>query len=73
MNDVTDEYLPTRKTLLSRLRDLGDQESWQQFFRYLLEADLSRRRQIGFVARRGAGRGSRNCVDRRKENARVQI
>jgi RNA polymerase sigma-70 factor (ECF subfamily) len=32
MNDVTDEYLPTRKTLLSRLRDLGDQESWQQFF-----------------------------------------
>src|SRR2546427_10864013 len=32
MNDVIQEYLPTRKTLLSRLRDLDDQESWQQFF-----------------------------------------
>jgi RNA polymerase sigma factor (sigma-70 family) len=32
INHATSEYLPTRKTLLSRLKDLGDQKSWQEFF-----------------------------------------
>jgi RNA polymerase sigma-70 factor (ECF subfamily) len=27
-----DEFLPTRKSLLSRLRDLDDQEGWREFF-----------------------------------------
>ncbi len=27
-----DDLLPTRRTLLSRLRDAGDQESWHEFF-----------------------------------------
>lgn len=26
------EFIPTRQSLLSRLRDLGDEESWQDFF-----------------------------------------
>lgn len=31
MNDA-DEYIPTRSSLLGRLKDLGDQESWRLFF-----------------------------------------
>src|ERR1700682_6240928 len=27
------DLIPTRRSLLSRLRDLGDQESWSDFFR----------------------------------------
>jgi len=27
-----DEFIPTRQSLLSRLKDLGDQESWRVFF-----------------------------------------
>jgi len=30
--DKMQEFLPTRQTLLSRLRDVGDQDSWQEFF-----------------------------------------
>jgi RNA polymerase sigma-70 factor (ECF subfamily) len=29
---VEPEFIPTRQSLLSRLRDLGDEESWQDFF-----------------------------------------
>lgn len=31
MNDA-DEYIPTRSSLLGRLKNLGDQESWRVFF-----------------------------------------
>jgi RNA polymerase sigma factor (sigma-70 family) len=27
-----DEFLPTRRSLLTRLKDLGDQEGWREFF-----------------------------------------
>ena len=32
MSTSADDSLPTRRTLLSRLRDLDDQESWRTFF-----------------------------------------
>jgi len=32
MSESHEEFLPTRKTLLSRLRDRGDQDSWREFF-----------------------------------------
>jgi len=32
MTDETDEFLPTRRSLLNRLKDWGDQQSWQEFF-----------------------------------------
>ena len=32
MTKDPDELIPTRGSLLSRLRDLGDQDSWQDFF-----------------------------------------
>ena len=32
MREKPDEFLPTRRTLLSRLREWDDQESWKQFF-----------------------------------------
>ena len=32
MNTETDDYLPTRESLLSRLRNWEDQESWRDFF-----------------------------------------
>jgi RNA polymerase sigma-70 factor (ECF subfamily) len=32
MSNETDEFLPTRRSLLNRLKDWGDQESWQEFF-----------------------------------------
>jgi RNA polymerase sigma factor (sigma-70 family) len=32
MTDESDEFLPTKRTLLNRLKDWGDQQSWQEFF-----------------------------------------
>lgn len=32
MNEPRDEFLPTRRSLLSRLKDWDDQKSWQDFF-----------------------------------------
>ncbi len=32
MSDPIDEFLPTRLSLLGRLKDWGDQQSWQDFF-----------------------------------------
>ena len=32
MPDEADEFIPTRASLLHRLKDLGDQASWRQFF-----------------------------------------
>jgi RNA polymerase sigma factor (sigma-70 family) len=32
MSTVSDEWLPTRQSLLSRLKDWEDQESWREFF-----------------------------------------
>lgn len=32
MPTETDDLIPTRKTLLSRLKDLGDEASWREFF-----------------------------------------
>ncbi len=32
MPEQTDEFLPTRQSLLSRLKDWDDQESWREFF-----------------------------------------
>lgn len=32
MTDSADTWLPTRRTLLSRLKDWNDQESWREFF-----------------------------------------
>jgi RNA polymerase sigma factor (sigma-70 family) len=31
-NSIGDDSLPTRRSLLSRMRDLGDDESWRTFF-----------------------------------------
>lgn len=31
-DEFANRFLPTRRTLLSRLRNLGDQDSWQEFF-----------------------------------------
>lgn len=50
MAELTDEFIPTRASLLSRLKDLDDQESWQDFyntycrliFSVALKAGLSR-------------------------------
>ena len=32
MRDRTHEFIPTRRSLLSRLKDWDDQESWRDFF-----------------------------------------
>ena len=32
MPSQPEELIPTRETLLSRLKDMGDEESWQEFF-----------------------------------------
>jgi hypothetical protein len=32
MSDNHDDFLPTRNSLLGRLKDLDDQESWRGFF-----------------------------------------
>ena len=32
MSDESDEFLPTRVSLLGRLKDWGDQRSWQDFY-----------------------------------------
>ncbi|MBI2928134.1 MAG: sigma-70 family RNA polymerase sigma factor [Verrucomicrobia bacterium] len=32
MSTETDDFIPTRRSLLARLKDWGDQESWQVFF-----------------------------------------
>src|ERR1043165_9778724 len=32
MDEKIDEFLPTRQSLLSRLKDWEDQESWREFF-----------------------------------------
>src|SRR5437867_8951662 len=32
MHDRTDQWIPTRRSLLSRLRNWEDHASWQQFF-----------------------------------------
>jgi hypothetical protein len=32
MATETDEFIPTRQSLLSRLRDWNDQGSWREFF-----------------------------------------
>lgn len=32
MNDETDDLIPTRWTLIARLKDWDDQESWREFF-----------------------------------------
>ncbi len=32
MSEESDEFLPTRVSLLGRLKDWGDQESWQDFY-----------------------------------------
>ena len=32
MQPGPDEFIPTRKSLLSRLKDWDDQESWREFF-----------------------------------------
>lgn len=32
MPSLPEELIPTRETLLSRLKDMGDEESWQEFF-----------------------------------------
>ncbi|HEY2982496.1 MAG TPA: hypothetical protein VGJ22_15030 [Anaerolineales bacterium] len=37
-----EELIPTRQSLLSRLKDWNDDESWQDFFLHLLEIHLQR-------------------------------
>ncbi|MBI4661726.1 MAG: sigma-70 family RNA polymerase sigma factor [Verrucomicrobia bacterium] len=32
MNDPPEEFIPTRRTLLSRLKDWNDEKSWREFF-----------------------------------------
>jgi RNA polymerase sigma-70 factor (ECF subfamily) len=32
MDDAPDEFLPTRKSLLTRLKSWDDQAGWQEFF-----------------------------------------
>ena len=32
MPSQPEELIPTRETLLSRLKDMGDEDSWQEFF-----------------------------------------
>ena len=32
MDDIAEEFIPTRKSLLDRLKNWGDDASWQDFF-----------------------------------------
>jgi RNA polymerase sigma-70 factor (ECF subfamily) len=32
IDDISDEFLPTRKSLLTRLKNWDDQEGWREFF-----------------------------------------
>ena len=48
MPTQTDELIPTRKTLLSRLRDLDDQSSWREFFETYWRLIYNVARKSGF-------------------------
>ena len=45
----TNEFLPTRQSLLSRLRNAGDDQGWREFF------DTYWRLIYSFAARKGLG------------------
>ena len=47
-----DEVIPTRASLLERLKDLGDAASWDEFHRTYRELIFSVARRAGLVARR---------------------
>ena len=49
MSDHPDEFLPTRRSLLIRLRNWDDQESWRNFF------DTYSRLIYGFARKAGFG------------------
>lgn len=48
MPTETDELIPTRETLLSRLRDLEDQSSWREFFNTYWRLIYNVARKAGF-------------------------
>jgi RNA polymerase sigma factor (sigma-70 family) len=48
MPTETDDLIPTRATLLSRLRDLGDQSSWREFFEIYWRLVYNVARKSGF-------------------------
>jgi RNA polymerase sigma factor (sigma-70 family) len=48
MATQTDDLIPTRETLLSRLRDLDDQTSWREFFNTYWKLIFSVARKAGF-------------------------
>ena len=48
MPTQTDELIPTRKTLLSRLRDLSDQASWREFYETYWRLIYNVARKSGF-------------------------
>jgi RNA polymerase sigma-70 factor (ECF subfamily) len=48
MPTETDDLIPTRETLLSRLRDLGDESSWREFFETYWRLIYNVARKAGF-------------------------
>ncbi len=46
-SDASDEFLPTRQSLLERLKDLDDQASWDDFFRTYWKLIYSVARRAG--------------------------
>ena len=48
MNTPPEDWLPTRETLLLRLRDLGDDKSWREFFDTYWKLIFSVARKAGF-------------------------
>jgi RNA polymerase sigma factor (sigma-70 family) len=48
MPTETDDLIPTRETLLSRLRDLSDQSAWQEFFETYWRLVYNVARKAGF-------------------------
>lgn len=48
MPTETDDLIPTRETLLSRLRDLDDQMSWREFFNTYWKLIFNVARKAGF-------------------------
>src|SRR5438876_195401 len=49
MATEADELIPTRETLLIRLRDLGDQTSWREFFETYWRLIYNMARKSGFT------------------------
>lgn len=49
MPTETEDLIPTRETLLSRLRDLSDASAWQEFFQTYWRLIYNVARKAGFA------------------------